>query len=72
MANINRIELTTTSVYVFFSDGTFWPGPYATVPCTFLYHATEAQRANWQLVDQDTAVEWPDLAQKLTMAQMGR
>ena len=72
MPNINRVELTPTSVYIFMSDGGFWPCLLTAKPATFLYHATPAQRANWQLVDKDMAVEWPDLGERLTMEQMGR
>ncbi|WP_324675068.1 DUF2442 domain-containing protein [Hymenobacter sp. GOD-10R] len=70
MASINRVEFTTTSIYVFLSGSTFWPCLLTAQPATFLYHATPAQRANWQLADRDTAVEWPDLGEKLTLEQM--
>ncbi|WP_324680824.1 hypothetical protein [Hymenobacter sp. GOD-10R] len=58
MASINRVELTTTSIYVFISDGSFWPCLLTAQPAVFLYHATPAQRANWQLAERDTAVEY--------------
>ncbi|WP_324673067.1 hypothetical protein [Hymenobacter sp. GOD-10R] len=70
MASINRVELTPTSVYIFLSGNSFWSCLLTAKPATFLYHATPAQRANWQLVDRDTAVEWPDLGERLRMEQM--
>ncbi|WP_324679213.1 DUF2442 domain-containing protein [Hymenobacter sp. GOD-10R] len=70
MASINRVEFTTTSVYIFLSGGSFWSCLLTAKPATFLYHATSAQRANWQLANKDTAVEWPDLGETLTMEQM--
>ena len=72
MASINRVELTTTSIYVHLAGGDIWPCLLMAAPATFLYHATPQQRANWQLIDRDTAVEWPDLGQKLGIEQMGK
>lgn len=56
---------------VFLSDNTIKPFFYTQAPATFLYPATPAQRANWDIQDKGRAVVWPELGQSLLVEQLG-
>jgi hypothetical protein len=67
MANINRIEFTTTTLYVHLSDNTFTHALYTHSNVAFLYAATTQQRNNWSFEDRDRAIVWPELGEKVLL-----
>lgn len=72
MANINRIDITTTTLYVFLSDNTFQPILLTQPTAAFLYGATPAQRANYELQNRDRQVSWPDLGETIYLDNQGK
>ena len=53
------LELTADALIVELSDGRTLSVPLAWYPR--LFHATAAERRNWQLLGDGYAIEWPDL-----------
>jgi hypothetical protein len=53
------VSFTADQLSVAFSDGRFLLVPLSWYPR--LFHATPAERNNWQLLGDGYAVEWPDL-----------
>jgi hypothetical protein len=54
-----RIEVTDEHLAVHLADGRSVTVPLAWFPR--LLHATPTERANWRLLGEGYAVEWPDL-----------
>ena len=55
----SSLELTSDALIVELSDGRTLSVPLEWYPR--LFHATEEERRNWQLLGDGYAIEWPDL-----------
>ena len=55
----SRLELTSDDLIVELTDGRSLSVPLEWYPR--LFHATETERRNWQLLGEGYAIEWPDL-----------
>jgi hypothetical protein len=55
----DRVEILDERLVVHLVDGRTLSAPLAWFPR--LLHGTPAERANWQLIGDGYAIEWPDL-----------
>src|SRR5688500_15150770 len=60
-----RVESTEREIAVFLDDGRTLSVPLEWYPR--LLHASEAERRNWQVFGQGTAIEWPDLDEHISV-----
>jgi Protein of unknown function (DUF2442) len=54
-----EVTMTDDDLIVHLADGRRISVPFAWYPR--LFHASEAERKNWQLLGDGYAIEWPDL-----------